>query len=275
MWRSEYSLKVKSALSETVSADGTVRVVGRGKAVPWPDGSRFATTEWDTSKTVVRIVDTASGEPLHSVEFKGLVRDLKPSPMKPSVVALRQGESTVGKSTWVIADFSQRSFLDRFPADSAAFAWLPDGGFVIVSKAGELKRGRVGKGARSELITRLNLPAGRTVANAWLDPRGTRLLLRLDLRPPTKKNESDLWITDLKGSLLERFTASGMTTLAAWSPDGKQVAFDVDTGAWCSGHACQGICEVWRVDSDAREVRGSRNEKGRSRRGCTLLGWTR
>lgn len=283
VWRSEYSTQQQATLSETVAGDGSARTVGAGKAVPWPDGSRYATTDWDTSATEVRIVDTASGTQLHGVEFEGYVRDLKPSPLNADRVAVRQGAGTTSSATWAIADFASRAILDRFVATSAGFSWLPDGQYLVVSATGEVRRGAVGQA--STVVGQLALPSGRSVANAWVNRQGTAMVVRLDLRPATGQSESDLWIANLDGSNLQRYTATRMTTFAAWSPDGQSIAFDVDTGAWCSGSSCQGICEVWHAGVNAREIRATttsgdaqpfnrRGTSGSQRMGCTLLGWT-
>jgi Tol biopolymer transport system component len=268
-----------------VGPDGRGEQVGRGKAVPWPDGSRFVTENWDTDKTELRVIDTRSGVQRHGVAFEGLLQDLTPSPHDADVLAARQGKSTLGPLVWVIIDFRQRRFLDRFPARGGGFGWLPDGRFITVSGAGEVRRGTVGQGARAEPIGQLALPAGRSVGKAWVDPQGRALMVRLDLRPRAGRHESDLWIAAPDGSRLARYTATGMTTMAAWSPDGKRVAFDVDTGAWCAGSACQGICEVWHAEATARNVRATaasgdarpfklQGLHGPHRMGCSLRGWT-
>jgi hypothetical protein len=281
VWRSTYSTAASTTITERVAADGSVRQVGVGQAVPWPDGSRFATTDWDTTNTDVRIVDVASGTQRYGVEFVGLVRDLKPSPVNADVVAAREGTSTLGPFNWIVADFGQRTILDRFASTGPGLSWLPDGRFVTVSETGEIRRGSVGQGASASVLGQISLPTGRRVGGAWLNPQGNKIAVRLDLRPTTGASESDLWLADLDGGNLARYTSTRMTTFAAWSPNGQRIAFDVDTGAWCTGSSCQGICEVWHADAGAREVRATATSgdasgfvAGSGRMACSLRGWT-
>lgn len=98
--------------------------------------------------------------------------------------------------------------------------------------------------------------------------------------------DSDLWVARLDGSQLERLTQTRMTHYANWSPDGKYIAFDVDTGHFCTTLGCIGTCDLWYTPATSRNVRalpGSndatqfsvKDHAGRlDTLGCHLLGWT-
>ena len=77
-----------------------------------------------------------------------------------------------------------------------------------------------------------------------------------------------------------------MSSYAHWSPDGRHLAFDVDTGTTCAGGHCMGGCGLWVVPASARDVRALysvgdamklrvQNGQGTAQTlGCELLAWT-
>ena len=286
LWRSTYSTRLKETVSETIDMEGRVRMRGPGAAVPWADGKRFVVTDWDGEHTTLRVLDSRDERVLHDLEFQHLLGDIKPS-AEHSLIAGRLSRSVLGPYEWVIYDFEQRRYVHRTPADSAAFIWLPDRSFLTISSKGQVAHGSVGQTSR--VVGQLKIPAGREVKNAWMNRQGTTLALRLDLRPSDGAAESDIWLADLSQqdltSPLQRFTATRIATFAAWSPDGTALAFEVDTGAWCSGFHCTGTCEVWHALATARNVRAKdeardanrvmkRGSNGLEPMQCSLRGWT-
>ena len=100
--------------------------------------------------------------------------------------------------------------------------------------------------------------------------------------------QRDLWVANLDGSGAGRLTSSDMTRDGDWSPDGRRIAFEVDTGFRCNSAGCLGTCEIWYASSTVRLLNplpSSRGEasafQGRDRQGstmrlgCELLAWLR
>lgn len=283
LWRSTYSTREQHTVTETVSRNGSVTRRGAGAGIPWPDGKQFATHDWDGTSSVVRVFDTVRGTQLHEIRRSALMTTIKPSP-SAQLLALRVGHSTLGPFDWIVYDLAHGRELKRFQAFGAGFTWTSERNFMIVDEDGSVREGS--SDGAVQRIGRVPLPEGRHVGDAWLSPDGTALLLRLDLRPTNGARESDLWILRRGTRKLERFTSTKMTTFAAWSPDGTRIAFNVDTGAWCAGSFCTGICEVWHASAAARNIRSPeksvgissfsvRTRDGESSMQCELEGWTR
>lgn len=92
--------------------------------------------------------------------------------------------------------------------------------------------------------------------NAFVSPDGKKALVQLvKLRASGSIESSDLWMMDLPGTSLRRFTDNGLIPYAVWSPDSRTVAFSKDTGYSCSESTCRGSCTIWCADAAAAGVR--------------------
>jgi hypothetical protein len=282
IWRSTYSLHERSTVSETIDANGEVSVRGVGPGVPWPDGSAHVVATWDGTETTLVVIDDEDRE-LRRVRLDGLVSSIYPCP-NSSMVAARHGFSTLGPFEWIIFDVARGTVIERFAADSPAFAWLSATSYLTISKAGEVRQGAIGTQATRQ--HQLRLPSGREVSLVWVNPQASTIAVRLDLRSSSGVSESDIWLADIDGTSLQRFTATKMATSAAWSPDGETIGFQVDTGAWCAGAHCVGVCELWHAPATARAVRATDRSRDSQRllelkhgrfkpAACSLTGWTR
>lgn len=289
LWHHNYALDFLDG-TQIASATGgpPMAVTPEAEAIPWPDGSQYVTAEWDlrTDRTAVRVHATASGAVLHEAAVDQYFRAPRPAPHRKEWVLGRVSDSVTTAGVYAVIDLAARRVLDQFPADDAAVDWLPDGRYVHVTHDGRISIGTVGVAAR-QAVGQLALPRGLTVNEVWADPQGRRLALRLWSKSEAGTIDvSDLWVSDLDGRNAYRHTQTRMTNRARWSPDGRLIAFDVDTGSLCDFSGCVGHCELWYADADAREVTALpaagdarqfrvRNRSGQERvLGCDLLGWT-
>jgi len=285
LWHEDYALDFRDG-TQIASPDGGLpaQVTAELDAWPWPDGSQYATTDWnsDDEYTTLKVVDTASGNVLYSATSNRYLRVGAPSPVNKSMLLLSIADDVISPEDWIFVDLSTMTTVKQFPANDY-ISWLPDGRYLAVSVSGAMHIGQVDGGDTP--AGQLSLPPGRQVGGVWVNRQGTQMALRLE-NPNTTDGEADIWVAGMDGSNLGRVTQTTMSYFPKWSPDGRTLAFDVDTGHFCNGVGCMGSCNLWWVPVEARNVvalpaSGDANRfyvKDRDGQqqilGCELLAWT-
>ena len=162
-----------------------------------------------------------------------------------------------------------------------SFAWLPDGRLLRVHAGGAISA--MALDGRETPLGAVQWPQGWELGAVFASPDGQQLAVRLDGKA---SKDHDLWVMRTDGQGFGRFTTTQMTTYAVWSPDGRYLAFNKDTGASCSDASCYGSCKVWYAPATARNVAAVdasrdawqftvRDTRGGSTQlGCQLLAWT-
>ena len=288
LWHTNYALDFMDG-TQTASPTGAAptRVTNELPAWPWADGSQYALAESNVSDgyTDVSVHATGSGNVLYETRFEGYLRSVKPSPASKQVILATWGEDSVSDAVYVFYDMATRTILDYFDTADAVVNWLPDGRYLRVSASGAITVALPGQAAQS--AGSVAVPTGRTINGLWVNRQGTQMLMQY-LVPMDSGGieESDLWIAQVNGSQLGRLTHTGITNYGKWSPDGKQIGFDADTGTTCNGGGCSGSCSLWYAPPTARDVVALesshdaehfrvKNSRGDERvLGCELLSWT-
>lgn len=270
----------------------SVRLQGQKHGVPWADGTRFVSVDYSSNGTsgesrfIVR--STADQRVLLDQVVDGDFNLITPAPAGANRILASWGENSYGPRSVVVWDFDARQLLFATPPSDTpdAFGWLPDGALLRVQRSGALSRVALG-GAQTPLGS-VSWPEARVPLNVFVSPDGTQALIQLVLlRPSGSMEGSDLWMLDLRGNRLRRFTNNGLIPYAVWSPDGRTVAFAKDTGYACSEASCVGSCTLWQADASAAHVR-AREASGDARPfplrrpdgstttlSCPLMAWTR
>lgn len=285
LWHDNYALDFRSGTQIASAAGAPVQVTSQLLARPWPDGTQYATSDWNVydDYTDIVVTETASSQVRYTTRVDGYFRDIRPSPASKDMIIGTWGEDSISDATDVFVDLASMKVLGSMDAASGSLNWLPDGRYIHITPAGGITVGTVG--GASQPYGQLTLPAAHEVAYVWVNRQGTQMALRL-LHAEGGSTESDIWVSALDGSGLGRLTITKMSHLARWSPDGTRIAFDVDTGYFCNGVGCMGTCEVWHAAATDRNVRALpavgdalrfrvKDRSGSEQRlGCDLLGWT-
>lgn len=229
--------------------------------VPWPDGSRFIQRSYtsqgstgDATRLVVR--KTRDGAVLTDQLVDGYVADnVRPSPQGTHQILALWGASILGPRSAVVYDLDSQKLLYATPPSKRpdALSWLPDGSLLRVQAHGDISRVVLGGAERH--LARVQWPEARLPEAVYVSPDGTRALVQLAaLRDTGSVAGVDLWMMNIDGTSLRRFTKNDLIASAFWSPDGKYVAFTKDTGVSCTASTCRGSCTVWYADASASEV---------------------
>jgi dipeptidyl aminopeptidase/acylaminoacyl peptidase len=213
------------------------------------------------------------------------VRDVIPSPVDRRLALVRQGVDSLSPFEEYVLDLATLQPRRRISADDW-FSWMPDGRFMLISlKTGRMRIASV-DGADEVPVGRLTPPADRAMGAFTVSPTGRQFIMRM-MRRGSMPKESDLWIGNIDGSGFEQLTDAKVVTGAVWSPDGRQVAYEVDTGHFCSTAGyCIGRCDQYYTPAGLRRVKGLDHQPGsatfsvRDRDGntkalgCSVLAWT-
>jgi len=270
-----------------------VKVDAQRWSVPSPDGSRVLHRAYtsqgsvgDETHVIVRRV--SDGQVLTDLTVDGYVGDLSPSPKNADQVMTPWAESINDPRSNIVYDIAQQKLLFATPVSSRpdAISWLPDGAVLRVKASGEISKLVLG-GAEQTLGT-VVWPEARVVQAVYASPDGSKALVQLAaLRETGSVSGVDLWMMNLDGGSLRRFTKNDLISNAFWSPDGKYVAFSKDTGVVCTDSTCQGSCTVWYADASASDVvavAGSndaqrfsvkRSNGSTKNLSCPVMAWTR
>lgn len=249
-----------------------------------PRGTQLISKSYDAGdeRTAVRIT-APDGRSLMRFSVDGYFTDLLPAPGGRALVLGRWSKSFLAPRHTVVYDPSagQLLFATRESEAGDAFGWLPDGRLLRVQASGAISS--VALDGHVLPLGAVRWPPGWQLGAVFVSPTGRQVALRLDSEGG---REHDLWTMGLDGRDLARFTTTGMTTYAVWSPQGDYLAFDKDTGASCSNATCRGSCRLWYAPASARgvvAVEASRDAsafvvKARSGAamplGCHLRAWT-
>jgi hypothetical protein len=259
-----------------------VQVTADGWGYPWPDGKQYAVTDTEDDLSTLRVLDL-SGNVLYSATAEGYLRNERPAPSK-TILAAMLGADTISPADWIFIDLPTMTVVRQFTSDDA-FTWLPDNRYLRITQQGAISTGALDGPETETPSGQLDLPPHHYLIDAWANRQGDRLALRIqnDIEPSP---DSDIWVSNLDGSGLERVTTTKMSYAAHWSPDGRYLAFDVDTGFFCTGMGCMGSCELWYVPAEARNVTAlpaaqdalafqvSDRNGDKRQLGCDLMAWT-
>ncbi|WP_367155809.1 hypothetical protein [Methylomonas sp. HYX-M1] len=288
LWHNNYALDYRDG-SQIASLNGAApqQVTGKLPAYPWLDGNQYLTTDSsDLDYTDARVYSLQTGEQLYQYTFSEYLRGERPSPVSQSVILATWSEDSISTPYALFFDFATEQILDVFEYAGSVIDWLPDGRYLRVSTDGTIRTGIVG-GAETATGS-LSMPEGRHIGDVSVSPDGKQMLLALAvLAIDDSIDESDLWLANIDGSALKRFTKTKMSNYGVWSPDSGRIAFDIDTGLVCSGYYCAGSCELWYGKTSAADLDGLsetadqryfrvKDRSGKTRRlGCELQAWTR
>lgn len=260
-----------------------------GEAVPWPDGRQYLTKSYDALKDVTQVSVRSVGQGQVVLErvVDGHLAEVRPAPGIASQVLLRWGESAVSARTVLVYDLSlQKVLFSQREGDAVeSYDWLPDATLIRVAASGELTRLVPGLDG-AQTLGRVLWPEGRQPAQVRVSPDGAHLLVRL--KAPGTPGWSDYWLVKTDGTEMQRLTDNGAISKAWWSPDGRHLAFEKDTGLGCTagGGFCFGSCELRIVSWQDLKARGPRamdwtqgalkvqTPEGRLPMGCGVLAWT-
>jgi hypothetical protein len=286
LWHNNYALDFLDG-TQIASPSGKLPVFASTDkaAIPWPDGTQFAIYDWNVfdDYTDLKVVDLASGQTLYSTRTTGYLRGLRPSPASKTMLMATIGEDSTGPAETIFLDLTSMTILRHFSADEPV-NWLPDGRYLRVGADGSLRIGDLNAGEVD--AGRVQPPASFSVQQLWISPKGDQVAWRV-LHDVSPSPESDIWVSKLDGSSLERVTQTKMSYYGYWSPDGSKMAFDRDTGHFCNGVGCMGTCNLWWVPATARNVVALdasgdayrftvKDGKNRDEvLGCDLLAWTK
>lgn len=287
LWHDNYALDFRDG-TQTASPAGAppAQITGSSSVTPWPDGRQYVDTDHDTYEETTRllVVNVDSGLPVVDAVVPGYLSAPIPSLADKDIAAFSWAPDFLGDKVWYVVRLSTLQVLQELDANDA-LTWLPDGRWLTVSDDGRIRAGRLDTGEVSQL-GRLAFPTGLSLGPVWANRQGDRLAMRLT-RPDGASIDADIWVAAIDGSGLHALTDTHMSWGAHWSPDGRHVAFDVDTGYLCTGVGCIGSCELWYAPHQAVGVRALDAAPGEGRRfqvknrrgstmvlGCDLLAWT-
>lgn len=228
-------------------------------AVPWPGGNHYIHDDYIASgsgddETRLFVRRSADRHLVAERRMDGDFDDIRPAPVKSWILA-DWGRSTIGPKRSIVVDIAKQKLLFAAPESKTpdAFSWMPDESLLRATPAGQISRFALGSPEKP--VASVKWPEGRFLQAIYASPDGTRLLAQLAaLRDTGSVSGVDLWIMNIDGSGLARFTNNGLITNAFWSPDSRYIAFTKDTGTSCSDATCRGSCTVWYAPATARNV---------------------
>jgi len=287
IWHNNYALDLYSGTSRS-ALDGTPtqHIDAYVGTVPWFDGSQYITSDYEPyDHTEVNVHDASDGSVRYTAFFDNLVDRFRPSPADPHIIMLRWGEDSVSPWWTAIVDMSTIEVLQKFEP-TGLFNWRPDGRYIRMLPDGRLMTAEI-NGTETQIGT-LTPPTDWEPAGLRVSPDGTRLAIPMAHYEASYDDydEWDVWVADIDGSHLERYSASKVGFNPQWSPDGRYLALEFDTGTLCNGGTCLGGCDLMYADADARGVTGldalhdaeafevTDEDGDTTTLGCEMLAWT-
>jgi hypothetical protein len=261
---------------------------------PWPDGSRYLTRDYTSQgssgdETRLVVYRSSDQSVLMDQVIDGYIGDdVQPSPQGTNRILAMWGETIFEPRGAVAYDLDSRRLLyvTRPSKTPDALSWLPDGSLLRVQPSGQISK--VVLGGAEQPVATVRWPEGRVPEALRVSPDGTKALVALAaLRDTGSVRGVDLWMMNVDGSNLRRFTKNDLVAHAFWSPDGRHVAFVKDTGVSCSDATCQGSCTLWvaeatashvvavKASGDAQRFPLRRPNGSMTSVGCPAITWTR
>ncbi len=270
----------------------TTTVLDEQWGVPWLDGSRFIRTDYnpesgdqDTTRLVVR--RTSDKTVLMDLVSDGYVGHAVPSPLGNNQIKAYWGETIFAPRAVVVWDLATQKILYATEQSDLApsVSWMPDGSLLRVRSSGAISK--IVIGGEEQLLATVAWPGGRVPQDVYVSPDGTKALVQLaELRDTGSVNSVDLWIMNIDGSDMKRYTDNGIISDAFWSPDSRTIAFVKDTGTACTDFTCIGSCTVWyapatatnvvavEASNDAKHFPSIRPDGSQTTMRCPMMGWT-
>lgn len=270
----------------------TTTVLDEQWGVPWLDGSRFIRTDYnpesgdqDTTRLVVR--RTSDKTVLMDLVSDGYVGHAVPSPLGNNQIKAYWGETIFAPRAVVVWDLATQKILYATEQSDLApsVSWMPDGSLLRVRSSGAISK--IVIGGEEQLLATVTWPGGRVPQDVYVSPDGTKALVQLaELRDTGSVNSADLWIMNIDGSDMKRYTDNGIISDAFWSPDSRTIAFVKDTGTACTDFSCIGSCTVWyapatatnvvavEASNDAKHFPSIRPDGSQTTMRCPMMGWT-
>jgi len=295
LWHSYRDLSNPQGTFATNPNTGQTRRVAPEKSgAPWPDGSLYLLRDYssqgsggdETHLIVRRSSDQAT---LFDQVVDGYIgENARPSPLGRYQILVDWGETIFADRAPVVYDLQSRRlvYVTRPSKTPDALSWMPDGSLLRVQPSGEISR--IVLGGAEQRVTTVRWPEARLPQALYVSPDGKRALVQLAaLRDTGSVSGVDLWMMNVDGSELRRYTKNDLIAHAFWSPDGRQVGFVKDTGVSCSDFNCRGSCTLWVAEAtasnvvavapsgDAQRVPLKRPDGSMTTVNCPAIAWTR
>lgn len=270
----------------------TTTVFDQEWGVPWVDGSRFIRTDYnpesgdqDTTRLMVR--RTSDKTVLMDLVSDGYVGHAVPSPLGNNQIKAYWGETIFAPRAVVVWDLATQKILYATEQSDLApsVSWMPDGSLLRVRPSGAISK--IVIGGDETLLATVSWPESRVPQDVYVSPDGTKALVQLAaLRDTGSVSSVDLWIMNIDGSDMKRYTDNGIIADAFWSPDSRTIAFVKDTGTACTDFTCIGSCTVWyapatatnvvavEASNDAKHFPSIRPDGSQTTMRCPMMGWT-
>lgn len=286
LWHTNYAVDFYSGTSvSSLDGEPTRKVTGANAVSPWIDGSQYTIADYETLvQTTVSVYDAAGGYQFGAV-FENYVSDVRPSPVDKQTVLLTWGDDTVSPNSFTFADLEEAVLVDQLEY-AGAVDWLPDGTYLHVYTSGEITTAALGE--PETVVGEIAYPAGWRLGDVFVSPRGDRMALWLvEPNDAGSIDASDVWVADIDGTNLHRFSESKIGFNPHWSLDGSLLAVEFDTGAICGYGTCLGSCDLKYANADDIDVTGLDaaddatgfevldGDGDSTSLGCGLLAWTR
>lgn len=294
LWHSYSDSNPEGTFATNPNNGQSRRISSEPWGTPWPDGSRYLTRDYssqgsggDATRLVVRRISDQAV--LTDQVVDGYVGDVvRPSPRGGNQILVMWGETILEPRGPVVYDLDSRRlvYVTRPSKTPDALSWMPDGSLLRVQPSGQVSR--VVPGGAEQPVAAVRWPEGRIPDALQVSPDGRQALVRLAaLRDTGSVSGADLWLMNVDGSGLRRFTKNDLIAQAFWSPDGRHVAFVKNTGVSCSDATCRGSCTVWvaeatasnvvavQASGDAQRVPLRRPNGTATTVGCPAIAWTR
>ncbi len=260
--------------------------------VPWPNANHFISHDYishgsNSGETVLVVRRTSNGQIISEQTLDGDFAAISPAPQS-SRILVAWGENTYSAKSAVVYDLAKQKLLYATPASKTpdVFSWMPDETLLRAKPSGEISRVVIGGEERP--ISTVKWPESRVPQAISVSPDGTKVLIQLAaIRETGSISGVELWMMNIDGSNLKRFTKNDLIANAFWSPDSRYVAFTKETGIVCTAATCRGSCTVWYAPAtasnvlaveeskDAKQFPIKRPDGSATNLRCPILAWTR
>lgn len=256
-------------------------------AVPVRDGTRYATFDYNflpsENNTTVAVKNRVTGAVISSALLNGYVYNLRPSPVAANLLLVTWSTSpTTNDPEEIVLDLAQRRIVEVLGGANTAANWFADGSYLLLLENGRLFRASAGgvRTAAGQVTVADRVPRG-----LWISPNDTEVLT-LWRTVRGQQILKDLWISDVNGARLARWTATDQSDNPVWSPDGRFVGYRNVADRLCEGFSCPipdcgisyaatGSRDLAFADPRANDFRVVDSSGSRTvTLSCQLNGWT-